>query len=376
MSIEYPIYFDNNATTPVDERVASAMWPYFTTYYGNASSRLHAFGWQAQAAVEKAQAQVAALLNADPSEIVFTSGATEAINLALKGIAETYKSKGHHIISVKTEHPAVLDVCAYLSKQGFSVTLLDVDREGLIDIEALEEAITPATILVCVMLANNETGVMQPIEAIGAICKQKEVLFLSDGTQQIGKLRVDVQESQIDLLALSAHKFYGPKGIGALYVRRKNPRVNLIPQLHGGGHQLNRRSGTLPVPLIVGLGEACQIAEAEMWDNSAYISRLKNFFEHQLLDIDLLRINGSTRHRLFNVSNVTFPDTFPISQLINRFACSSGSACAGAHNLPSHVLKAMGIADKDIKHSFRFSFGKYNTLEEIKSFMQVITPLF
>ncbi|MDI9342709.1 MAG: cysteine desulfurase family protein [Sediminibacterium sp.] len=369
------IYFDNNATTQVDERVVQAMLPYFTTHYGNASSRLHPFGWQAKAAVEKAQEQVAQLLNAEPSEIVFTSGATEAVNLAIKGVAEAYKSKGNHIITLKTEHPAVLDTYYYLAKQGYEVTLLDVDREGILDISNLEAAIRPDTILVSVMMANNETGVLQDIERIGSLCKQREVLFFTDATQQAGKLQIDVQECCIDLLALSAHKFYGPKGIGALYVRRKSPRVSILPQLHGGGHQQNKRSGTLPVPLIAGLGEACQLATEEMWDNSVHISKLKNFFEHQLLDIDGLRINGSTRHRLFNVSNITFPEHLIIAKLNTRFAFSSGSACAGEKQEPSHVLKAMQISDEDIRRSFRFSFGKYNTLSEIASLLETIQKI-
>lgn len=366
------IYFDNNATTQVDKRVLDTMLPYFTTYYGNASSHLHPYGWQAKAAVEKAQEQVALLLNAEPSEIVFTSGATEAINLAIKGVAEAYKSKGKHILTVQTEHPAVLDTCLYLQKQGYDVTYLNVDREGILDISELESFIRPDTILVCVMMANNETGVLQDMESIGQICKQHDVLFFTDATQQAGKLQIDVQESGIDLLALSAHKFYGPKGVGALYVRRKSPRVSLLPQLHGGGHQQNKRSGTLAVPLIAGLGKACQLATEEMWDNSVHISKLKNFFEHQLLDIEGLRINGSTRHRLFNVSNITFPEHLAIAKLNTRFAFSSGSACAGEKQEPSHVLKAMQIDDNAIRRSFRFSFGKYNTLKEISCFLETI----
>ncbi len=366
------IYFDNNATTQVDERVLNAMLPYFTQVYGNASSRLHPLGWQAQAAVEKASQQVAQLINAEDSEIVFTSGATEAINLAIKGVAEAYKSKGNHIITLKTEHAAVLDVCGYLEKQGFEITYLSVDREGLIDITELETAIKSNTILVSVMLANNETGVLQPIEQIGELCKQKEVLFFSDGTQQVGKLNVDVHELNVDLLAFSAHKLYGPKGIGALYVRRKNPRVSLISQIHGGGHQNNKRSGTLNVPLIVGLGEACAIAQTEMWDTSVNVSKLKNFFEHQLLDIEGLRINGSTKHRLFNTSNITFPTSINLNKLNTKFAFSSGAACASAKTEPSHVLKAMQVEDLDIKQSYRFSFGKYNTLEEVKAILTAL----
>lgn len=353
----------------MDENVLNAMLPYFSEVYGNASSRLHAFGWMAEAAVEKAREQTAALIGCESSEIVFTSGATEAMNLALKGIAEAYVSKGQHIITVATEHAAVLDTCAWLERKGLDISYLSVDREGLIDMDELKSLIRPSTILICVMAVNNETGVMQPLEEIGQLCKEKDILFLSDATQQVGKIQTQVNDLQVDVMAFSAHKFYGPKGIGALYVRRKNPRVSVLPQIHGGGHQNNKRSGTLNVPLIVGLGAACQSAQTEMWDNSVHVSKLKNYFEHQLLDIEGLRINGSTRHRLFNTSNIQFPKSFNIASLNNRFAFSSGSACASHKTEPSHVLKAMGLHEAEAKQSYRFSFGKHNTLEEVKQFL-------
>jgi cysteine desulfurase len=359
----------------MDEKVVNAMLPYFTENYGNASSRLHAYGWAADAAVEKAKEQVSALLGCETAEIIFTSGATESINLALKSVVETHASKGNHIITLCTEHSAVLDTCKWLESRGIEVTYLAVNREGLVDLDELQKAITPKTILVSVMAINNETGVIQPIERIGKLCKEQEVLFFTDATQQVGKIRTDVKEIGVDMMAFSAHKFYGPKGIGALYVRRKNPRVNLLPQIHGGGHQNNRRSGTLNVPLIVGLGAACELAQHEMWDNSAYISKLKNFFEHQLLEIEGLRINGSTRHRLFNTSNICFPKNYSISSLTNRYAFSSGSACASNKTEPSHVLRAMQMEDEDIKQSYRFSFGKYSTLEEIKQFLKDLAVL-
>jgi cysteine desulfurase len=369
------IYFDSNATTRVDEEVAQLMLPYFTENYGNAASRLHAFGWVAEAAVEKAAQQIAGLINCESAELIFTSGATESANLALKGICEAYQSKGNHIITCKTEHKAVLDTCAYLETKGIEVTYLNVDKEGLINIKELEEAIRPSTILVSVMAANNETGVIQPIEKIAKICDEKKVIFFSDATQFVGKERCDVQDLGIHCMAFSAHKMHGPKGIGALYVRRKDPRVTVLQQIHGGGHQNNRRSGTLNVPLIAGFGAAAEIAATQYWDNSTRISKLKNYFEHQLLDIEGLRINGSTRFRLFNTSNLTFPANKKIPSLLNRFAFSSGSACSSHRPEPSHVLSAMGISDDDVKNSYRFSFSKFNSLDEVKLLVEEILAL-
>jgi cysteine desulfurase len=370
-----PVYFDNNATTRVDDEVLKAMLPYFSEEYGNEASKLHAYGWTAQAAVEKATEQIALLIGCETSEIVFTSGATEAANLAIKGIFEAYASKGNHIITCKTEHKAVLDACAYLQTKGAEITYLDVDREGLISLEQLSSAIKPTTILVSIMAANNETGVIQPIEKIAEICNEKKIIFFSDATQFVGKERCNVEELGVHCMAFSAHKMYGPKGIGALFVKRKNPRVSIIPQIHGGGHQANKRSGTLNVPLIAGFGKAAEIAARDYWENSAYISKLRNQFEHHLPDIEGLHINGSTKHRLYNTSNLTFPQQYKITDLLDKFAFSSGSACSSANPEPSHVLSAMGLSNEEIKNSFRFSFGKYNTPEEIKQFIEAVKKL-
>lgn len=374
------IYFDYNATTPVDKRVLEEMLPYFSQHFGNAASTTHAFGWYAQGAVEKARQQVADFLNAEASEIVWTSGSTEAINLALKGVFEAYRSKGQHIITCQTEHKAVLDTCAYLEERGATVTYLPVDREGRIDLDDLKKSITPQTILVAIMAANNETGVLQDLEAIGTICREQEVLFFSDTTQMAGKLPIDVQDMKLDLCCISAHKLYGPKGSGALYVRRKGPRVNLIPLIHGGGHENGRRSGTLNVPGIVGLGKACAIAQAEFWDNNGHISKIRAYLEHQLLEIPELTINGSTRHRLYNTSNLYFPllkdGSSLFSQIKNAYAVSLGSACTSAQAEPSHVLKAMGMSKADAENSIRFSFGKDNTLKEVEELSKRILSLY
>jgi cysteine desulfurase len=369
------IYADNNATTRVDDDVLKAMLPYFSEIYGNAASRMHAQGWLADAAVETAKSQIASMLNCEPAEIIFTSGATEAVNLALKGIYEAYLTKGNHIITCKTEHKAVLDTCAYLQTKGAEITYLNVDRQGLIDLQELKDAIRNTTIAVSIMAGNNETGVIQPIEEIATICNEHKIIFFSDATQYVGKERCDVHEKGFHCLAFSAHKMYGPKGIGALYVRRKNPRVNLIEQIHGGGHQNKRRSGTLNVPLIVGFGKAAEIFASNYWDRGTHVSKIKNYFEHQLLDIDGLRINGTTRSRLYNTSNLTFPSDINLLPLLNKFAFSSGSACSSGLPEPSHVLQAMGLTDEEIKNTFRFSFGIYNTEEEIKLLVSEILKL-
>ncbi|MGZ3931330.1 MAG: cysteine desulfurase family protein [Bacteroidia bacterium] len=359
------IYLDNNATTKVDDRVVEAMLPYFNTHYGNAASKLHAYGWVAEVAVNKAREQVAALIGAEPSEIVFTSGATEAINTALKGIYQACRSKGNHIITVKTEHKAVLDTCKYLEEQGAEVTYLDVDKEGLIDLHELKQAVRPTTILIAVMAANNETGVIQDLEKIGELAKAYKIIFFTDATAFAGKMLLDVNELHIDCLALSAHKFHGPKGAGALYIRRKNPRVNVLPLLHGGAHEQGRRAGTLNVPLIAGLGKAAEIAATELWDINTHVSKLRAYVEHRLLDIPGLRINGSTRTRLYNTTNITFPpNSIEAAELLKQFAFSSGSACTSINGELSHVLKAMRLTDDEIKGSYRFSFSKYNTAEE------------
>ncbi len=366
---------DYNATTPVDKRVLDAMLPYFSDKFGNAASRTHAFGWVAEDAVKTAREQVAGLINCTSQEIVFTSGATEAINLAIKGVWENYRSKGSHIVTVKTEHKAVLDTCRQLEKKGASVTYLDVDREGLVDLAELKSVLRPDTILVAVMYVNNETGVIQPVEQIAELVHKNNSIFMCDATQAAGKINCDVEELGIDLLCLSGHKLYGPKGAGALYVRRKNPRVALAAQIDGGGHERGLRSGTLNVPGIVGLGAACALAKGEMWDDSARISRLRTRLEQQLCDIGNVYINGSIKNRLFNVSSITFKGIRSeklISKLPN-LAVAMGSACTSAVAEPSHVLKAMGLSDEDSYGTVRFSLGKYTTAEEVEEVVGLVT---
>lgn len=369
------IYLDYNATTPVDPRVLETMLPFFTADFGNAASRTHAMGWRAAQAVDTAREQVAACIGAEPKEIVFTSGATEAINLAIKGVAEMYRSKGQHIITAVTEHKAVSDTCSALEKNGATVTVLPVTREGLIDLQQLEAAITPQTILVCVMLANNETGVIQPMEEIAAVVHRKGALLFCDATQAIGKMNVDVQELGADLLCLSAHKFYGPKGIGALYVRSKNPRVVIAAQQHGGGHENGRRSGTLNVPGIVGLGKAAELAAAEWWDNAGKLSRLRTWLEQHLLDIGNVFINGSTRHRIPNTTSICF-EGIKADKLIAKLPAlcmATGSACSSALAEPSHVLTAMGLSPAQAYASVRFSLGVHNTEAEMKQVLQLLS---
>ena len=374
------IYLDYNATTPVDERVLAEMLPYFTEHFGNASSNTHSLGWYAQGAIDKARLQVANFIGAESSEIIFTSGATEAINMALKGVFEAYQTKGNHIITCKTEHKAVLDTCSYLEEKGANITYLNVDREGRIDLDELKESFTSKTILVAIMAANNETGVLQDLDKISEITHQHEAIFFSDSTQMAGKLPIDVNEMGLDLCCVSAHKLYGPKGVGALYVRRKNPRVNLIPLLHGGGHENGKRSGTLNVAGIVGLGKACEIAQTEFWDNNMHISKVRGYLEHQLLEIEDLRINGSTRYRLYNTSNIYFPllndGSTVFSKIKNQYAVSLGSACTSAHAEPSHVLKAMGSEKEEADNSIRFSFGKKSQKEEVKKLAELILSLY
>ncbi len=374
------IYLDYNATTPVDERVMADMLPFFTNHFGNASSNTHQFGWYAQGAIEKARLQVAELIGAESSEIVFTSGATEAINMALKGVYEAYATKGNHIITCKTEHKAVLDTCAYLQEKGALITYLNVDREGRIDLDELKNSFSDKTILVAIMAANNETGVVQDLEKIAQLSHEHNALFFSDTTQMAGKLLIDVNEMGLDLCCLSAHKFYGPKGVGALYVRRKNPRVSLIPLLHGGGHENNKRSGTLNVTGIVGLGKACEIARAEFWDDNMHISKLRGYLEHQLLEIPDLRINGSTRYRLYNTSNLYFPTlkdgSSVFSHIKHHYAVALGSACTSANAEPSHVLQAMGMNKEEAESSIRFSFGKKSQKEDVEKLAEFILSLY
>lgn len=370
-----PIYLDYNATTPVDRRVLETMLPYFTEKFGNTASRTHSFGWIADDAVKTARKQVADLIHCLDQEIVFTSGATEAINLAIKGVWDNYQSKGKHIITVATEHKAVLDTCRSLEKKGAGITYLPVNREGLVDPDDLKKALKPETILVAVMYANNETGVIQPLREMAALAHANGSFFMSDATQAVGKINIDVQEEHIDLLCISAHKIYGPKGVGALYVRRKDPRVTLFPQIDGGGHERGLRSGTLNVTGIVGLGKACEIAQQEMWDDSVRISKLRTRLEQLLSDLPHVFINGSIRHRLFNTTNITFQGIRSESLItkIPEIAVAMGSACTSAIAEPSHVLKAMGLNDEDSYASIRFSLGKYTTEEEIKRVIERIS---
>src|SRR5580700_9330333 len=363
-----PIYLDNHATTPMDPRVLDAMVPYFTQYFGNAASRNHEFGWVAEQAVDKARKQIADLIGASAREIIFTSGATESDNLAIKGVAEMYAEKGNHIITAATEHKAVLDTCKKLEKNGYRVTYLPVKGDGLVDLDMLRESITDKTILVTIMYANNEIGVLQPVAEIGKICREKGVLFHTDGVQAIGKVPVDVNKDNIDLMSITAHKIYGPKGVGALYVRRKSPRVQLTAQMDGGGHERGMRSGTLNVPGIVGLGEACAICQAEMLEESKRMAFLRDKLRNKLeSELDEVYLNGSWEHRLPHSLNLSFAYVEGESLLmgINDVAVSSGSACTSATLEPSYVLKALGLGD-DIAHSsIRFGIGRFNTEAEI-----------
>jgi cysteine desulfurase len=363
-----PIYMDNHATTPLDPRVLDAMLPYFREKFGNAASRSHPFGWEAEQAVEKARKQIADLIGATPKEIVFTSGATESDNLAIKGAAEMYAEKGNHIITVVTEHKAVLDTGKRLAKHGTSVTFLPVRSDGLIDLDALRAAITEKTILISVMHANNEIGVLQPIREIGRIARERGVLFHTDATQSVGKVPVNVNDDNIDVMSLSGHKMYGPKGVGALYVRRKNPRVQLTAQMDGGGHERGMRSGTLNVAGIVGMGEACAICQAEMAEESARLAGLRDRLKDRLYaELDEIYVNGSMKRRLPNNLNVSFAYVEGESLLmgIHDVAVSSGSACTSATLEPSYVLRALGVSD-DLAHtSIRFGLGRFNTLEEV-----------
>jgi cysteine desulfurase len=363
-----PIYMDYHATTPVDPRVLDAMLPYFGVKFGNAASRNHSFGWEAEQAVEKARKQVADLIGATSKEIVLTSGATESDNLAIKGVAEMYAERGNHIVTVTTEHKAVIDTCKKLRKHGCDVTFLAPEKDGLIDLDALRAAVTEKTILISVMYANNEIGVIQPIREIGRIARERGVLFHTDATQAVGKVPINVDEDNIDLMSISGHKMYGPKGIGALYVRRKNPRVQLTAQMDGGGHERGMRSGTLNVPGIVGMGEACAICQAEMGEESVRLAALRDRLKDRLLaGLDEIYINGSMEHRLANNLNMSFAYVEGESLLmgISEIAVSSGSACTSATLEPSYVLKALGVSD-DLAHtSIRFGLGRFNTEEEV-----------
>ncbi len=366
--LKLPVYLDNNATTPCDPRVVEAMIPYFTEQFGNSASRNHPFGWAAEEAVDYAREQVAKLINSDPKEIIFTSGATEGDNLAIKGVFEMYASKGNHIITATTEHKAVLDTCKHIEKLGGEVTYLSVKPDGLIDLAELEAAIKPSTILIAIMYANNEVGVIQPIREISALAKKNGILLFSDAVQAVGKVPVDVQKDGIDLMAFTAHKMYGPKGVGALYVRRKNPRVKVTSQMDGGGHERGMRSGTLNVPGIVGFGKACELARLEMDQDAKRLSVLRDKLESELLKIEEAYVNGNREHRLPHVTNISFKHVEGEGLLMGfnkNIALSSGSACTSASLEPSYVLKALGLGDDLAHSSLRFGLGRFTAEDQI-----------
>jgi len=374
--LKLPIYLDHNATTPMDPRVLEAMLPYFVENFGNAASRNHSFGWHAEEAVDYAREQIAQLIGADPKEIIFTSGATEGNNLGIKGVYEMYASKGNHIITSTTEHKAVLDTCKHLEKLGAEVTYLEVQPDGLIDLKQLEAAMKPTTILVAIMYANNEIGVIQPVKEIAAIAKKHGALFFTDAVQAVGKIPVDVIADGIDIMSFTAHKMYGPKGVGALYVRRKNPRVKVTAQIDGGGHERGMRSGTLNVPGIVGFGKAAEIAKTDMAGDTERVSKLRDKLENALKLIDETYVNGNPAHRLPHVSNISFKyvEGEGLMMGFNKdIALSSGSACTSASLEPSYVLKALGLGDDLAHSSLRFGLGRYTTEEQIDFTIKAVT---
>jgi len=374
--MELPIYLDNNATTPMDPRVLEAMLPYFVEKFGNAASRNHSFGWVAEEAVDYAREQVAKLINADPKEIIFTSGATEADNLGIKGVFEMYTSKGNHIITCTTEHKAVLDTCKHIEKLGGHVTYLQVQPDGLIDLKELEAAITDKTILITIMYGNNEIGVIQPVREISAIARKHGVLFFTDATQAVGKVPVDVNADGIDLMAFSGHKMYGPKGVGVLYVRRKNPRVKVTAQMDGGGHERGMRSGTLNVPGIVGLGKACELCMHEMESEAKRLSAMRDRLENALMQLEEAYVNGNREHRLPHTTNISFKYVEGEGLMMGfnkNIALSSGSACTSASLEPSYVLKALGLGDDLAHSSLRFGLGRFTTDEQIDFTIEAIS---
>ncbi|MFN0009229.1 MAG: IscS subfamily cysteine desulfurase [Planctomycetota bacterium] len=366
--MKLPIYFDFQATTPLDPRVLETMIPYFTEEFGNAASRSHAFGWKAEEAVEKARGQAASLIGASAKEIVFTSGSTESINLAIKGVAEMYAEKGRHIITSQVEHKAVLDTCKHLERLGFEITYLKPTKSGRVTLDMVEGALRPDTILVALLWANNEVGTLNPVREIGELCHRKGVLFFTDATQAVGKVPVDVEKDHIDLLCFSGHKIYGPKGVGCLYVRRKNPRVRLVAQIDGGGHERGMRSGTLNVPGVVGLGRACELCQSDMAKDAEHTRSLRDDFEKRIFAaLDHVHVNGDREHRLPNNSNLSFSYVEGESLImgIKDIAVSSGSACTSASLEPSHVLRAMGVGDELAHSSIRFGFGRFTTKEQV-----------
>lgn len=376
--VNEPVYLDHNATTPVDPRVLEYMLPFFSQKFGNASSRSHPYGLDASAAVEHAREQVAALIGAESKEIIFTSGATESVNLAMKGIFEMYASKGNHIIILETEHKSVIDTANNLEKKGAVITVVKPDELGIIDLKVLEAAIQSDTILIAAMYANNETGVLQPVAEISALARKNGIIFFTDATQALGKIPVDVEKDGLDVAAFSAHKLYGPKGVGALYVRRKNPRVKLVAQLDGGGHERGLRSGTLNVPGIVGFGKACEICKLEMAAEMKRVAKLRDKLESSFLMLEEVQVNGDTTHRLPHVSNITFRYIEGDGMMLGfnrKVAVSSGSACSSALTEPSHVLIAMGLTADQAKSTLRFSLGRYTTEEEIDFSIKAISDV-
>lgn len=368
MTVKTPIYLDHAATCPVDRRVVDKMIPYFTEAFGNAASRTHAFGWHAEEAVENAREEIAKTINADPKEIAWTSGATESDNLAIKGVAEYLEEQGNHIITVVTEHKAVIDTCKYLERHGREITFLPVDKNGLVSPEQVAAAITDKTVLVSIMHANNETGVLQPLEQIGAACRKRKVLFHTDATQSFGKVPIDVEQMNVDLLSMSAHKIYGPKGVGALYVRRRKPRVRLAPQMHGGGHERGNRSGTLNVAGIVGFGEAARLARENMPEETARIRGLRDYMRARIeKEIPSVQLNGHPEHMLPGHLNISFSyiEGESLLMALKDVALSSGSACTSASLEPSYVLRAMGLNDELAHSSLRMTLGRHTTKEEL-----------
>ena len=365
--MKLPLYFDNNATTPMDPRVLEAMLPYFTEKFGNSASRNHAFGWAAEEGVDYAREQVAQLIGANEKEIIFTSGATEGDNLGIKGVFEMYQDKGNHIITCVTEHKAVLDTCKHLEKLGAQVTYLPVKEDGLLDLALLEAAMTPQTILVCIMYGNNEIGVIQPVKEIAAIAHKHGALFMTDATQTVGKIPVNVDADGIDLMAFTAHKMYGPKGVGALYVRRKNPRVKVTAQLDGGGHERGMRSGTLNVAGIVGFGKACEICRLEMDKDAKRLSALRDKLQSGLTVLEESYVNGNVANRLPHTANISFKyvEGEGLMMAMKDLAVSSGSACTSASLEPSYVLKSLGLSDDLAHSSIRFGLGRFTTDEEV-----------
>src|SRR5688572_7235302 len=374
--LKFPIYLDHNATTPCDPRVVEAMMPYFSKAFGNAASRHHSFGWEAEEAVDYAREQVAKLVGAEPKEIIFTSGATESDNLAIKGVFDVYSGKGNHIITTNIEHKAVMDTCSYIEGHGGEVTYLEVQPNGLINLSELEAAIKSNTILISIMYANNEIGTIMPMKEICEIAKKNGVLIFTDATQAVGKIPVDVNKTGIDLMAFSAHKMYGPKGVGALYVRRKNPRVKVTAQMDGGGHERGMRSGTLNVPGIVGFGKACEICMNEMEEETKRLSALRDKLETALMKIEEAYINGSKQHRLPHVTNISFKYVEGEGLLMGfnkDIAVSSGSACTSASLEPSYVLKALGLGDDLAHSSLRFGLGRFTTEDQIDYTIEAVT---